>query len=274
MKKYLFHAESIGGEIRTKEFIREVLGRGRRPPWEEPIIFEVNSSKVFLWPFGAYVILNPTEDSLKRAREIIARYATKTVKPFSEEYLVITDCEEDELGNLLSKAVVFADTRIALVAENFCAIKKKNGVEEIFPVIAYVLAQSVSLARIESYVDRIVEKAEEMVETASKTFPPLSPAIKELVSVMRARFELLDDLMILEKPRIAWEQPELEELYEVLRELYEIEERFEAVDRKLTSVQELGQIVAELAQARRENLLELLIILLIVIELLSTLLKW
>jgi len=131
----------------------------------------------------------------------------------------------------------------------------------------YVLAQSVALERIESRVDDIMERARGLLEGMGGLRLRMKPVVQELASVLTTRIELLSDLMVLTKPSLVWEDEGLEKLYEELRDLFEVEDRFEAVDRELESVQELVSIVADVLQASRETLLELLIAALIVVEL-------
>ena len=80
--------------------------------------------------------------------------------------------------------------------------------------------------------------------------------------------------MILEKPEIVWEEPELDALYEELRIVFEIDERFRALDKKLEDILEMGRVISDLASASRELILETLILLFIVIEIMLTIIEY
>ncbi len=257
-------AESIGSEIRLKDLSKKILGRRVRVPWEEPLDLTLNGVRVLVWAFGAYVAVNADRKRIESIRAILEPFVSRKGRAISEEYYIIEgDLHED------NEISVYGATDRVLVTEDFCVVKGEID-DELLKLVSFVLAQSVALSRLEREVDEIMERATDLLDTAISSIIRLGPALRELYTVMMARLQLLDDLMILEKPRAAWESPELERVYELLRDLYEIEERFESVDAKLSRLQELSQTVAGLVLAYRESLLEILILALIALELVTS----
>ncbi len=243
-------AACIGGEIRVREAARDIIGRRIRIPWEEPLYFRLNGVHVMAWAFGSFVAVDPRPGDVEAIAERLRPYTERYTGPrYREEY-----------------RIVFAREGEILVEEDKCVVPEELGVADVTKLVGYVLAQSVALERIESLVDDIMERARGLLEGLGGLRLRLKPVVAELSRVLTTRIELLSDLMVLSKPSMAWEDEDLESLYDELRDLYEIEERFEAVDRELESVQELVSIVADILQAGRETLLELTIVALIVAE--------
>ncbi len=243
-------AVCIGGEIRVRDAAREIIGRRLRIPWEEPLYLRINGVHVMVWAFGSFVAVNPGRGDVEAIAEALRPYTERYTGPrYREEY-----------------RIVFTKDGEAVVEEDRCVVPEGLGVAVVTKLVGYVLAQSVALERMENLVDGIMERARGLLEGLGGFRLRLKPVVAELSRVLTTRIGLLSDLMVLSKPSIAWEDEDLEELYDELRDLYEIEERFEAVDRELESVQELVSIVADVLQAGRETLLELTIVALIVAE--------
>lgn len=243
-------AACIGGEIRVRDAAKAIIGRRVRVPWEEPLYLRLRGVHVMIWAFGSFVAVDPRPGDVEAIAE--------RLRPFTERYVGPRYREEYRL--------VFTSGP-PVVEEDEARVPAELGVAEVTKLAGYVLAQSVALERIESRVDDIMERARGLLEGMGGLRLRMKPVVQELASVLTTRIELLSDLMVLTKPSLVWEDEGLEKLYEELRDLFEVEDRFEAVDRELESVQELVSIVADVLQASRETLLELLIAALIVVEL-------
>ncbi len=268
-------AVNIGGEIKVRRFAKEFLGRKVKLPWEEPLVFSFNGTKVYLWAFGSFVVINAKEEVIGDLVSTLRKYTLRRGEIFTEKYRVIFTEKLDNVKTILGEEpLIYGEANGIIVAEEACIVSNNDiNPESILRVVSYILAQSVSLERIESISDRIVERAMELLDLFGKVlFIRLRPAVRELVSVMRTRLELLSDIMVLRKPEITWEFPELDKLYELLRDLYEIPDRFEAIDRELSNVQELSSAMADIILAYRESVLEVLIIALIILEIVLSLL--
>lgn len=211
-----------------------------------------------VWAFGSFVAVNPKNGDIEHIAETLKPFTEKYVKPkFVEEYKII----------IVDKLPVENEEEFVL-EEDVCYITPSLNRKLVTKLIGFVLAQSVALERIEESVDRMLERALELLNSTHSILRfKVRSTIRELARVMLTRVELYSDLMLLTKPTLAWESEELEKLYDSLREYFEIDDRFEAVDRQLESIQELSSIVADIMLASRETILEILIILLILVEL-------
>ncbi len=275
MQKYTIIAYNIGREIDVKRFSREYMKRRVRLAWEEPLYFSYQGKEVFIYSFGSFVVMNPYRGFFQEIYGILKEYVRDPLKPYTEKYEVIVLEDKEELKSLLDETIEnfdeVKDKRI-IVTDSACILNETPLTREIIKIIAFTLAQSLALERIERDVDAALEKAQKILGQFEKSvfFFRVKPAVKSLISVLRARFDALSDVMILEKPEIVWEEPELDALYEELRTVFEMDDRFRALDKKLDDILEMGRVISDLASTSRELILESLILLFIVIEILLT----
>jgi len=146
----------------------------------------------------------------------------------------------------------------------------------LLAVISFVLAQSVALEKIEEKADACLETAMSITNSFERKglFLHIKKIVKSLIEIVRVRHDVLSNLMILEKPEMVWDDPQLDEIFEEMRDIFEIEERFEAVDKKLNDSFEMASFISDLLAIERENVLEILIIVLIAIEILLGIFVW
>jgi len=279
LRKYNIVAYNIGREIDVKRFSREYMKRRIRLAWEEPLYFSYQGKEVFIYSFGSFVVIDPYKGFFQEIYSILKEYTRDLLKPYTERYEVIILEDEGELKELLDETVEnlreMKDRKI-IVTDSACILKEPPLTREIIKIIAFTLAQSLALERIEKDVDAALEKAQKILSQFEKSsfYFRVKPAVKSLISVLRARFDALSDVMVLEKPEIVWEEPELDILYEELRAVFEIDDRFRALDKKLEDILEMGRVISDLASTSRELILESLILLFIILEILLTIMEF
>jgi len=277
--RYSIVAYNVGREIDVKKFSREYLKHRTRISWEEPLLFYHQDREVYIYSFGSFVVVNPYKGIFQEIYRVLEKYVKNPLKPYTERYEIIVVQDKKELkeilGELKNKMRELENKRI-IVTDSACILKGVRLNRDVTKIVTFTLAQSLALERIEKDVDAALDKAQNILERfeKSRVLFRIKPAVKSLISVLRTRFDAISDVMVLEKPEILWEEPELDVLYEELRDIFEIDERFRAVDKKLEDILEMGQIISDLASASRELLLESLIILLIIVEIILTLAEY
>lgn len=268
-------AVSLADEIDVKKFSTEVLGKRFIGRWEEPLELEYGSSKIFLYQFGSFVITNPKNNYINELIEKIRPYAVGEIRTITDEYEVVKVDNIRRLKEILKEeGIEHERNKRVYVTDKRCIIFSRKIEHDVLEVISFVLAQSVSLERAERKVDESLDMSMNIVEKFSKRpfFFNTRNVIKSLIRVMELRYEVLSNLMILEKPEIVWEDAELEYLYTELRYVFDIDERFGDIDKKLSHVYEISTIISDLISASRENFLEIMIITLILIEIIFAIL--
>ena len=269
MERHSIASYNIGREINLRALSREYLKRRVRISWEEPLELECDGRQVLVYSFGSFVILDPREDVIRRVLEILRKYTREPLEPCTEEYgLVVANSLRELEGEIGEEELEGIGERGILATDGACIVVGRPLTNDVVKTVAFVLAQSSALDRIERDVDTALDKAQRLLESFERgsLFFRLKPTVRELISVLRTRFNAISDVMVLSKPEIAWEDPELDELYEELRRIFEIDERFEAIDKALGDILEMCQMLSELVSASRETMLEVAILLLIAVE--------
>ena len=264
-------AANIADEIDVKKFSAENLNKKFIGRWEEPLVFEYGSSKVFLYQFGAFIAVNPKEDYIEEIAEKLKPYCSGEFRLITDEYEIVKVDNLRKLRDILRKEGIDYDAGKKVYAmDERCIVASRTISEDILRVISFVLAQSISLERIERKADECLDMTMSIVEKFGKKIFLFNArgVVKSLIRMIELRYEVLSNLMILEKPEMVWEDADLEELYDDLRYIFDIDERFRDVDKKLSHVYEISSIISDLISASRENFLEFLIVVLILVEIL------
>ena len=81
-----------------------------------------------------------------------------------------------------------------------------------------------------------------------------------------SQVEMIGSISLLDKPYFTWEDEAAESLYDILRQHFEINERHKALETKLLTIREALNQFLEIGSARRNFVLEVLVVLLIAFE--------
>jgi uncharacterized Rmd1/YagE family protein len=72
--------------------------------------------------------------------------------------------------------------------------------------------------------------------------------------------------MVLDKPDITWDNPEVDRLYLTMASMFELNQRYQEIKHKSETLLDMTDVFANLSHARRSARLEWIIIILIAIE--------
>ena len=153
--------------------------------------------------------------------------------------------------------------------------------DELTPERASVVALTVGQSAAMEYYERIVEemfvRTDRLVQrlekkgTVSLRTRPLHQFIGAAIST---RNEVLTILHLLDKPDEAWDDPGMNRIYDELRAEFDLVDRYQALELKLRSIQEALELVLDVARDRRLVLLEEAVVLLILLEIVLTFLRF
>ncbi len=210
-----------------------------------------NKRYVYVFSFGAVTFIGIDQKARER---FIEQFTAKIplrlyTSPIREAYLVSLGHEKTSVG--------------------FNEIQIKAGNEEVMLIVAQVLAQSVAMEYYENLAHKIFEN-----------FAPINHALmrKGRLTISRGNLlrtigrnnvimqKIISKLHILDEPDIVWEDDQMWSIYERLHSMFDLEDRFETIEYKLRFVQENSQILIEALQGKREMMLEIMIVVLIIIE--------
>ncbi len=214
---------------------------------------------MYIYPFGAVVTydVSPERREAELARLHQARPGL-TAQVVREDYSVLEDpdCETGIENGMLQ-------------------------VDRLTParagVVALTMAQSAAMEYYEGIVEQLAARTGRLVDrlesrgTVAWQTRPLHRFIGEAIST---RTEVLAVLHLLDKPDETWEDPAMDRIYDDLRAEFDLGDRFTALEMKLRSVQESLELLLDVARDRRLVLLEVAIVVLIVVEVVLSLIRF
>ncbi len=216
--------------------------------WEEPFKFKYAQGTVYVYSFGAVVGLNVPSNQFNSLVSELDEYVIGNVKHTATEILEVINKDNKD-----REIEVFED-RVYLPRID----------EGVLSTVAFVLAQSVSLHRIEQKTGLLIDEIEKFLSEKSivaKGRKALGLAMK----ILKTRHEILSDVMILDKPDIAWENELYDQVYQKLARYYELSRRYKNVTTKLDHAFEVTSVLLEIHSESKANFLEWMIMLLFVL---------
>ncbi|MFH1066026.1 MAG: RMD1 family protein [Nanoarchaeota archaeon] len=218
----------------------------------------------------------------KRDRAVFEIAPKKYVFVYSYGVLVFYDVEDvmvsatiknlRGLGIEIEKDKLWDEYIIADHMKNaveFNQVKMKNASLDNIEVVASMLAQSVALENYENKVDGIVNSFSALNKQL-KEKGKLKRGSKELLKIIGNNNTIIETIVskmaLLEEPAAAWECEEAEWLFNRLRKTFELEERFKHLQYKLDFIQNNSEVMLDILNNRKSEILEWVIIILIAIE--------
>ena len=223
------------------------------------ILQQTENKRVYLFPFGSIIFINMAFHEMKD----VINYLKKLDKSITvsskfesvEEYrLELSDNEDYQVDN--HSIVIPKD-------ESF-----------YYEIVSTVLAKSVAMERIETDIDAVFDKVEEIIEKLNTG--KLDVSDRQLASlsakILTFKYSTISSIMLLDKPDILWNNAEADTAFNDLNEIFEINERYESIRLKTETLMDVTQMFTGLVHAKRGTRLEWIVIILIFIEILMSLL--
>lgn len=249
---YRFIAVDIGDDIDIKKLMSEKLSYVEYVRWEEPFKFKYGDGMVFVYSFGAVVGLNVSAKQFSSLISEFDDYVIGSVKHSAPDNLEVTQSKDREIE----------------VSQNTVYLPRVD--DGALSTIAFVLAQSISLHRIEQKTEFLIDEIEKFLSARRKRSRG-KKALDLAMKILKTRHEILSDVMILDKPEMAWENEMYNEVYQKLTRYYEISRRYKNVTTKLDHAFGVTTVLIELHSESKANFLEWMVILLFVVEILVSL---
>lgn len=212
---------------------------------------------VVLFDFGAVVFFDCGKDERDAfMTKLLALLPPEPHPPLVEDYLV-------ELREGASPSVAFDRVIVPEIDPT------------IVELLSVIVAQSVAIDYYEEDVRAIYRRVEQFTANLADRGSLRLPArdVNRIVgNVLAVRNQIGMTLSLVDEPPATWEREVYDRLYRALRNAFEIEDRHRAIEYKLQLIQQNLEIVVNLLQTRRGQVLEVTIILLIAFEIALTLL--
>lgn len=263
MEKYGFVAHALDSEVDLNR-LSAALQVGRKLSWEEPLILKPSTlepcqgeqfaeERVYLFYFGAAVFFNCNETTIsafyRNAGRVVETVRSPKENGYTEEYSLAIDSSSpmtvtNSGASMPGKQIAYPD------------------------IIAYTLAKSVALEKIEALLDVVFDRMEEIIARLDRgelTVPDRQMA-KTASSILNFKYRSISHVMILDKPDITWEVEEADRLYSTMANLLELQQRYSQIRHKADTLLDINGVFTALSHARRSARLEWIIIILIAFE--------
>ena len=247
--QYRFIALDLGDDIDIKKLMQEKSSHIEYIRWEEPFKFKYAQGTVYVYSFGAVVGLNVPSNQFNSLVSELDDYVIGTVKHTATEILEVVQMQNKERDIEVTDDKVFVP-RID---------------EGVLYTASFVLAQSVSLHRIEQKTGLLIDEIEKFLSAKGKMAKGRK-ALGLAMKILKTRHEILSDVIILDKPDIAWESEVYDQIYQKLARYYELSRRYKNVTTKLDHAFEVASVLLEIHSESKANFLEWMVILLFVVE--------
>jgi uncharacterized Rmd1/YagE family protein len=263
MAAHQFTAFTLSGELDLNR-LGTHLGIIRKYRWEEPMLLDPmtlqpstgdlpEEPRVYLYYFGGVVFLNCSDS---------------TIRDFSRKMEKIVDSFKD-FPNLIfqEQYSLRIEAGGALTVANDYAVMPRYD-RPIIDIIAFVIAKSVALERIEEQVDMVLDEIEGVITLLDqgKLGIPDRRLAKLASKILNFKYRSIAYIMVLDKPDITWENQAADRLYLTMANLFELNQRYQEIKHKSETLMDITEVFTGLSHARRASRLELIIIALIFIE--------
>lgn len=211
---------------------------------------------IFIFPYGASVFWNIPKESIQA---LLAEWKTFETDPI--------EIEIDEFTYMLGDTAKVIEDEITL----------PNDDVETKLAISHGIAQSVKLNSFETAILKTFNTTHFIPVDLAKTGKiPLSrnEIRKKMGEIFLERATITLHVDALDPPDFFWEYPELESYYKIISNYLDLHPRVEVLNKRLTIIHELFEVLGTELNHQHSSHLEWTIIILIVIEVVISIIKW
>lgn len=255
MKNFFINSVKLPKETRLSHIEEEFTAKFHHSLDGSHYISLENESKyVFYYKFNVIVFIWFTSEELEFRLRKIASSIEK--KDFTFD---ITQDAQLEINPRAKLDFLIQEDKIIL---------KEFGLEYL-EVISILIAQSVALEYYEIMIEQIFPKNAAFYEELKKT-GDIKIKQRDILqfgaNILSMRHTIVNDLFLLDKPDILWDDIILEKFYNAIYKFYDLGDRFEAIEYKLDLMNKDIEFINDITNYKHSSFLEWIIIFLILFE--------
>ncbi len=264
MENWNFIAVAFSNEINLNK-ISSHFGITKKFKWEDPLvlsdhrlngILKVPENKtIYIYHYGSLVFINmeyhEMQDFIKYLQEIDENLKNDEIsKEFIDEYRVE-----------VSKDYEYALYNDLMTANTF--------VPYYLDILSLILSKSIALHKIELNIEKLLDSIENVINYLDKGKFSMSDLqiYKTSAKILRYKYNTISYLMLLDKPKSAWDNEDIEKFFSEVSSLFEIDDRYKKISHKSETLQDITTVFNSLYHESRGTKLEIMVIILILFEL-------
>ena len=268
-KLFRIKAVHVAEKLRLKEF-RERLSRAPEEFSNYEVVLHYGpESYAFVYNYGSIVFFNVSDEIQEKEVNSLQEFrSSSTQGRTTDAYLleVSPAVSVSGLGTGIEHSNrVFFD-RVAVSQLSYPKIK----------IACTLVAESTALEYYEILIENLLERAStfsKKLERQGRLLESSEDLIKFIGMCLNTKQEIISNLYIVDSPDETWESVELDKLFQDLKIMFEIDIRYRALEHKINIIQESIEVIVDLAKSKRENKLEVIIIMLIALEIVLSIIK-
>ena len=221
---------------------------------EKSLVGEITKYKfIFTTSFGVITFCNFSHEEIKSflGRLNIKEAAHYQMALINQDYPMVIDAQHE-------KPLIDTHT-----------IKYDKFNKSIASIISLVLSRSVGLEKREKSLENKMQESKKLYDRIENIKAKDRKNLMNFASsIAKERFEILNQLFLLDKPDIIWDDFELESLYNQLALQLELKSRFDVIEYKISFLKDSVGFITDRVNQKSSEFLEWIIIWLIAIEIL------
>lgn len=257
-EKYTVVAYDVGSKIELTKYNLEVNKIEQKFKWTEPLVKVLGPDKfAFVFSFGSIVFVNVQEDEVKKVLADLKKYIREELrKKRTEVYSIEVDKEK----------------KLEISYDSMTTPQLSS---DYLKILTFVMAQSVTLESFEEKVEDTLNSLEKILTEfhGRGKLKSNKLLVKTIAFAMKTRHSIITDLVLLDKPDIAWESKRLDEFYQQLAKNFELKDRFDNIEHKLQVILDNCQVIVDMMATKKQILLELIIVILFILDVLLILVE-
>jgi required for meiotic nuclear division protein 1 len=262
MQSWSFKSFVLSNEINVNK-IAAHFGITNKFKWEDPLVLlgtalkgilkDTENKSVYIYNYGSLVFINmehhETMDLVNYLKNIDDNLKNNFPDNYVDEYKIEVDPQYEYM--------LYNDLMTSNEFQPF-----------YLDILSLVLSKSTSLRRIETATDKLLDSIEDVINNLDTGKFNMSDKqiAKTSAQVLRFKYHTISNLMLLEKPRAAWDNEDIESFFMQLTELFDFKDRYQKITRKTEVLQDITEVFASLTHEKRGTKLEIMVIVLILFE--------
>lgn len=259
--RYLLHAYSAPERFSLRQ-VSELLLNEKKERYSQDclIVHRNNIEKIFIFRFGTIVFFNVAVEEHEAYLSTLGMTPKKRV-----EQKDLDELAEDDFTLTIEPGV----TEVA-----FNSVKIPEFDLAKLEMVAHILAQSSALEIIEWEVEEFLAESDTMTRSLKRgglVSRSRAKLLKFIGEGLSARHRIVNQLLLLNEPEKTWEKEDLYKLYQDLFKNFDMKDRIDRLEKMLSLCSDVSELLLEVLNARRAEVMEIVIIVLIGFELIKSL---
>lgn len=270
MESWIFKSLVLGSDINLN-ILAAHFGINKKFKWEDPLVLNDSALKgivkgvenkwVYIYHFGSIVFINMEHHEIMDVTNYIRKIDINLKNNVPDNYI-------DEYKLEISPEYEYMLYNDLMTSNEFAPY--------YLDILSLVLAKSTALRKIENDTEKLLDSIEDVINylDTGKFNMSDEQIAKTSAQVLRFKYHTISNLMLLDKPKSAWNNEDIENFFIQVTELFEFKDRYQKITGKSEILRDITDVFSSLSHEKRGTKLEIMVIILILFELIIGVLEF